>query len=151
MTENFEVKDFSLLVCICIPSSHSHSLFCLSVVYIHSHTHTALLSGGNSWLSLTQSLTSNLRHSKKSRHHFEGHLPIREVNAFAPFSGRGYLILVMAGQENWPPVPNFMWNFFPDRGSDPVRRIQVCVKSYLTWWWMTSYLGVSICPDKVSG
>lgn len=85
-------------------------------------------------------------------HHFEGCLPIREVNAFASFQWQKLSLLSHGRKRKLTSCSQLHMEFFsPDRGSDLARRIQVHVKSYLTWWWMASYLGISICSDKVGG
>lgn len=76
----------------------------------HTHARSSVL-----WWWLL-AVTSNKR-SEKLHYHFKGCLPIRELTHLLPSSGRGYLCLVMVGKENWPPVPNFMWNFFSEIGA----------------------------------
>ena len=87
---------------------HSHPL--IVPFLFHTQAHSSVLW----WWILA--VTSD-KHSEKLHYYFKGCLPIRELTHLLPSSGRGYLCLVMVGKENWPPVPNFMWNFFSEIGA----------------------------------
>lgn len=145
-----KILKWKILVFLFVPAYHPpiHILCFISLLYVYAHTEL--------WLQVVIPGCRERSHERLTLGILKNCvITLKDICQSGRlmhlllFSGRGYLILVVAGQENWPPVPNFMWNFSPDRGSDPARRIQVRVKSYLTWWWMAGYLGVRICPDTV--
>lgn len=98
----------------CLPLLATSPQLCSRPLIVPFLFHTHARSSVLWWWILA--VTSN-KHSEKLHYHFKGCLSIRELTHLLPSSGRGYLCLVMVGKENWPPVPNFMWNFFSEIGA----------------------------------
>lgn len=89
------------------------TMFTPLIVPFHTHARSSVLW----WWILA--VTSN-KHSEKLHYHFKGCLSIRGVNTFAPFQWQRLSLPCHVGKENWPPVPNFMWNFFSEIGQWPL-------------------------------
>lgn len=125
---NVEGKAFTPPACLCLPPprNYLHILQLSSFSFIHIHREFY-------FKVINPSSVTNHKHSKKLHHHFEGCLPVREVNAFAPFQWQRLSLLGHGRKGKLTSCSQFYVEFFfPDRGGDLARRIQVHVKSYLT-------------------